>query len=119
MARLQGRVVDYETDAPVKDVTVSLANRSGDIVATAKTNADGAYVIEHVSADDPYFKVKFSGEGYAAESMQPASANNVDVVLRKSNVLSSVTVIVKNYKSYIIAVAVILLLVILYLKLKK
>lgn len=114
MARLSGRVVDYTTDEPIPGVSVAVMSKTGSSVGATATNNEGVWVIDQPGADDLYNRVKFTKEGYNPQDLSPGSANNVDVVLMQSGTLPGVTITAKNFKSYIVAVAVILLIVILY-----
>jgi 5-hydroxyisourate hydrolase-like protein (transthyretin family) len=114
MSRLQGRVLDYDTDKPLQGVYVGLMDKTGKVVKVAGTNAEGAYSIDDPVVDDTYAKVKFSLRDYRAEEMRVASANNQDVILMKEGTDTAAIVIARDYKSWIIAIVVIVLLVILY-----
>jgi hypothetical protein len=113
MGRLQGRVVDYDSDAPLQGVYVGLMDKTGKVIKNTGTNAEGTYVIEDPAVDDNYSKVRFSLKDYRVEEMRVASANNQDVILLKEGT-NTATVIAIKYKSWIIAVGVLVLLTILY-----
>lgn len=114
MSRLQGRVIGYEDDKPLKGVYVGLIDKSGKVVQFTGTNNEGAFAIDHVAVDDVYSKVRFSLQDYRVEEMRVASANNQDVILIKNTTQPAAIVVARNYKSWIIAVGVIVLLIILY-----
>jgi hypothetical protein len=119
MSRLQGRVLNYDDDKPLKGVYVGLMDKSGKVVKATGTNAEGAYSIDDPVVDDTYAKVRFSLQDYRAEEMRVASANNQDVILMKEGTDTAAIVISRTYKSWIIAVGVIVLLIVLYYTLLK
>lgn len=117
MSNIKGRVVDYDTDGPVAAVLVSGISGSGTLFAEATTNAEGEYNLNHIGFDDLYSQIRFSKNGYATQTMRPASANNVDVVLPKSNTLAAVTITLKQNKPKIILfLAIGIALTVIYFK---
>jgi hypothetical protein len=96
MATISGRVVDYDSNSPLQGVLVQGVNPDGTFIGSTNTNADGNFTLTDTALDNPASKITFTADGYATQSMQPASANGVDVVLPKSGTLASFTVTVKR-----------------------
>lgn len=119
MALIRGRVIDYDTDSPIPNVLVQGVKSDGTVFASGNTDVNGGFSIDNAGFDDLYSKITFDKEGYAKQSMRPASANNADVVLPKAGTLSAVTLTLKQNKTKVILwVAVGALLVFLYFKYK-
>jgi hypothetical protein len=117
MANIKTRVVDYDTDEPVQLATVEGVAANGTVFMTGKTSATGSIEMNNIMFDDPYSKIRFSKEGYATQTMRPSSANNVDVVLPKSNTLAAVTITLKQNKTKVIIVAIVaIVLTVVYFK---
>jgi hypothetical protein len=119
MALIRGRVIDYDTDAPLSNVLVQGVAKNGTVFASGNTDNNGGFNIDHAGFDDLYAKITFDKDGYASQSMRPASANDTDVVLPKAGTLSAVTLTLKQNKTKVLLwVAVGALLVFLYFKYK-
>jgi hypothetical protein len=117
MANIKGRVVDYDTDIPILGVLVQGVAADGTTFTSTTTDANGGYDINHSGFDDPYAKITFNKEGYAKQTMRPASANDVDVVLPKAGTLSAVTLTLKQNKTKVLLfLAIGVALAFLYLK---
>ena len=78
---VRGKVTDA-AGAPIPDVAVSLTNGIRGTSYTAKTDADGAYLIQAVVPDE--YRLKFEKEGYG--TIQGV----VSVVARRGNVFDAV-----------------------------
>ncbi len=99
MATIKGRVVDYDNDIPLPDVSVSGIAKDGTVFIAAKTNSEGIFDITNTGFDDPFSKIEFDKDGYAKQTMRGASANSVDVPLPKAGTLGVVVVAVKQNKT--------------------
>lgn len=95
-ASISGRVVDYDSDQPIQGVLVQGMLSDGTFINSTNTDASGMYTLSDPGLADPSAKVSFTADGYATQSMRPASADGVDVVLPKAGTLSSVTVTLKR-----------------------
>jgi hypothetical protein len=119
MAEIKGRVVDYNTDNPIPNVLVSGVNKDGAVFASGNTDSEGKFDLNHTGFDDLYSTIRFQKDGYGLQQMQPASANNADVVLSPTGTLAAFTLTVKkNPTKVIIAVIITAALVFLYFKYK-
>lgn len=96
MSKITGKVVDYNTDAGILGVLVQGVASDGTIFTSTTTDNSGSYTLDNAGFDSPYAKISFNKEGYAATSMRPQSANNVDVVLAPANTLAAVTLTLKR-----------------------
>jgi hypothetical protein len=95
-ASISGRVVDYDSDQPIQGVLVQGILSNGIFINSTNTDASGNFTLTDQGLADPSAKVTFTADGYATQSMRPASADGVDVVLPKANTLSSVTLTIKR-----------------------
>lgn len=114
MATIKGRVVDYDNDNPLAGVTVEGLTKDGEVFYNTTTDQGGRFTASDPGFDNMYSKIRFSKDNYATQTMRPDSANNVDIPLPKAGVLGTVTIIAKQNKSILIAIAIVLLLVIAY-----
>lgn len=99
MSKINGRIVDYDNDSPVSNVLVQGIASSGTVFASTNSDNGGNFTLDNQGFDDPYSKISFVKDGYATQTMRPASANNVDVVLPKAGTLASVTLTLKQNKT--------------------
>lgn len=116
MARIQGRVVDYDTDAPVAGVNVIGFNMDGDQFSQTTTNQSGQFDTEAQGYDSPYSRVRFVKNGYASQEMSVGAANNADVVLPKAGTMPAFALTLQQNKNKIfIIIAIALALFIGYM----
>lgn len=90
LAALGGTVTTSATDEPVAKATIAVADRTGQVVATTVTGADGRWRVGGLS--DATFTVIVTAAGCdpVAETVSLADGHDIDVVLRTAAELTGV-----------------------------